>query len=144
MYTVAYFINKFEAIPENKWVEGAKGTEPNEKGEYCAYGHCGVRVNKYYSPDEARALSEIFQSVFKDKDGITFFDGLSWAVVHVNDGISRMPKYSKLETPKARILAALRDIKAMQEKEPKPERVKTVYVSVPETIKEQTGELILS
>lgn len=32
----------------------------------------------------------------------------------------------------------------VQEKEPKPERIKTVYVSVPETIKEQSKELVLS
>lgn len=39
---------------------------------------------------------------------------------------------------------ALKKKEGVKNKQPKPERIKTVYVSVPETIKEQSQELIMS
>lgn len=92
-YDVDYFIEKFEAIPEESWC-----TEEFEKdGACCAFGHCGTRDFK--STIEAIELAHLFSNL----DDIY--------VVCVNDGSE--PMYSQ-PTPKQRILAALHDIKKLQ------------------------------
>jgi hypothetical protein len=96
-FTVDYFIAKFEAIPEEEWcVE-----HYSYSGAHCAMGHCGAREGEKF-PDEAMALSTIFMNA-----------GMS--VANINDiGFSRDARYTEI-TPKQRILAALRDIKAAQD-----------------------------
>lgn len=92
-YTVDYFIQKFEAIPEEKWT-----TQVYRDGDSCCVlGHCGV-YNVY--TDEANALSKII------------LDNLHRSVADINDGFSST---FTQPTPKARILAALRDIQKKQE-----------------------------
>lgn len=90
-YNVDYFIQKFEAIPE-PW---AIGTFEDELGRKCALGHC---CEAEAPTEEGAALRALFK-----KAGM--------AVGWVNDG----PHFNYQQTtPKQRILAALRDIKAKQ------------------------------
>jgi hypothetical protein len=91
-YTVDYFINKFKAIPSSKWTTGQYtiGTK------CCALGHCGERGLGVGGP-EAKALGEMLRT------GST--------VVKINDG--EHPLYLQ-KTPRARILAALKDLKKAQ------------------------------
>ena len=93
-YNTQYFIDKFEAIPDDKWTTG-KYTEGN--GVCCALGHCGERESSVDST-KANALRQLF--------GYEPF-----TVSTVNDG--GYPAYPQ-PTPKARILAALNDIKAKE------------------------------
>lgn len=135
MYTVGYFIKKFEAIPENLWCVSAR----SNNDQRCAYGWC------YTSKEEAKQSEAWGYQRNAEEialDNMVQLLNPLWGAAGINNGI-----YSEYQqpTPKKRILAALHDIKAMQEKEqPQPERIKTVYVSVPETVKEQSKELILS
>lgn len=87
-----YFINKFEAIPEDQW---CVDEYENQDGCKCAYGHCGVNIGN--TTDEGFALHEIIHS------------GLRVFVDMVNDGSAI--GYNQA-TPKQRILAALRDAKS--------------------------------
>ena len=97
-YDRDYFIRKFEAIPDELWM-----TESYTDGtRCCAYGHCGRRSAKHPCDDdphtpESRALSVLFEAA-----GITFL-----RVAPINDGYCL--EYQQ-HTPKARILAALRDL----------------------------------
>lgn len=86
-----YFITKFEAIPEDGWGTGAyvNGTQ------CCALGWCGEREPgdpSYCKSHEADALEVI----------------LDYRTVNINDGAAL--DYPQ-RTPRARILAALRDAK---------------------------------
>ena len=96
-YDADYFINKFEAIPDEKWIAG----EYEAGGCCCALGHCGVRFvdgdsfPRIEDTEEGNALSDLFNQ-----------RGLSVPVV--NDRID--VRYQQ-PTPKARVLAALADIK---------------------------------
>lgn len=88
-YTVEYFLDKFEAIPEDQWCTGGLA---DQDGRRCAYGHC-CNIDKFgvNFTDESRALLQ-----------------LGWYPTVVNDGHS--PRYQQ-PTPKQRVLAALRDLK---------------------------------
>lgn len=88
---VDYFIKKFEAIPEALWCTGFYETD----GRRCATGHCGYLGAEGFVTEEAKA----FWSVI---------DKLDTTPSEINDG--GHPDYKQL-TPKARILAALQDIK---------------------------------
>lgn len=150
-YTVDYFIKKFEAIPYRKWCIGKLVKNIKvlwwNRIQCCAQGHCFTKgtqiliLNKAFpfnvdSNKEAEFISlmHLFNAV---KDGVCMGD----VVGEINNG--RNPRYQQ-PTPKQRILAALYDIKKMQQPETPAVKVKTVYVSVPESITEQTKELILS
>ncbi len=115
-YTVDFFIEKFEGIPENRWIVG---DYINDRG-CCAYGHCGMSGAFMVLNDQARQLYEIF------KGNVNNYPN------YINDGHDKRYPQS---TPKQRILAALYDIKKMQEKK---EPV-TVAPSRPEPIN-QVGE----
>lgn len=88
MYDVNYFIEKFEAIPEEKWCVG----DFVVGDKCCAFGHCGVTKGTLDSP-ESIALSRIV------KDTRRF--------IMLNDGDHQLYRQP---TPKQRVLAALRDI----------------------------------
>ncbi len=98
IYDVDYFISKFEAIPHNMWTTGTIGTETGPK---CALGHCRDWSQGFpfgivaCNSKEGYALDQLMMS----KLGINVED--------INDGC---PSYGEF-TPKARVLAALRDIK---------------------------------
>ncbi|WP_285011232.1 hypothetical protein [Pedobacter faecalis] len=53
-YTLDYFIEKFEAIPEDKWTTNEFA---DEQGRCCAFGHCGMRQGLF--SDEGEALFEM-------------------------------------------------------------------------------------
>ena len=108
-HTVEYFIAKFEAIPDDKWHVGSYDGPDNS---HCALGHCGEYPA---SPEnhEARTLTGLLMHVRGDTSlrarTIPGSGGNGPAVV--NDGKSS--RYQQ-PTPKARILAALRDVQAKQ------------------------------
>lgn len=89
-YDVNYFIEKFEAIPGELWCRGAL---TDGDGHHCALGHCGESLEGF--TPESSALRRLFMQ-----------EGM--AVININDCTNFGP------TPKARILAALHDIKAKQ------------------------------
>lgn len=147
MYTVDYFIKKFEAIPENLWLSFDQG---NWGGPCCALGHCRASSDNVSgdSTPEGEALQDLFY-----KNGLRVRNALFEmqyitpggqfpAVAFINNGL--VLEYAQ-RTPKQRILAALYDIKAMQSKDiDTGGKTKTVYVSVPVTITEQAKELVMS
>lgn len=90
MFTKEYFIQKFEAIPEERWITRRF---VDAEGRCCAYGHCGINT-VIRQTAEAKSLSDLFS-----RSGIP--------VLVVNDG--RDFRYQQ-STPKQRILAALRDL----------------------------------
>lgn len=92
MYTVDYFIDKFEKIPEENWLEN--GCFQDGNGRFCALGHCALRPWSRVT-SEAVALNRLFVKIYS-------------SVVNINDG--KCSKYLQ-PTPKQRILAALHDIK---------------------------------
>lgn len=96
-YTVDYFIEKFTAIPDEKWCCGHLLTED---GRSCALGHCGVRIETELieRDSEAGVLYDLFARVLKE------------TAVAVNDGYVTI--FGE-PTPKARILAALNYINQM-------------------------------
>lgn len=130
---VEYFIKKFEAIPEENW---SIGSIQDTDGNSCANGHCGVLhlghgyivlnkvltgVIRYRTTDESRALQKVFSKL-----EITQLPGISYEMFYeehfqysvtaaiINNG--HAAKYQQ-ETPKQRILAALRDIQLLEEQD---------------------------
>jgi hypothetical protein len=95
IYDAAYFIAKFEAIPDEQWCTRRYS---DLDGGHCALGHCGARgatLQTLCETGESRALSDLLLHI-----------------VEINDAAVFCPdKYAKLPTPKARVLAALRDLK---------------------------------
>lgn len=135
-YSVDHFISKFLAIPEEMWGEGMFGKEKK-----CAAGHCGIRHESDFNANsEAKALVDLFLTLNIKSHGHFYKNILFDTVVAVNDG--HAVNYPQ-PTPKQRILAALYDIKRMQE--PVIE-VKTItkYVAVSPTLREQSKEVVLS
>lgn len=107
MYTVDYFIKKFKAIPESLWAVGTRQTN----GKRCALGWCyptdkeaedSMWCTKTGSFEE-KCLRTVMSPLFPDK----------WTGVGtINNGLH--PNYQQ-DSAKKRILAALYDIKKMQE-----------------------------
>lgn len=99
-YNVDYFIAKFSAIPEERWITGVM----TDKNKYCALGHCGagnpLAGNADFNhTEESKALNKLFKANFNEP---------AWKI---ND--SKDYGYPQ-STPKQRILAALQDIKKAQ------------------------------
>jgi len=142
IYNVDYFENKFQNIPEERWVTGVF----NESGRSCANGHCGADNDNYVTP-ESRALQKVFSVLIITEDGIPVIDGrcqwipaeYSLKAAYINNGAA--DQYQQ-PTPKQRILAALRDIKKLLS--PQPEvKERTVYVTVDSEVRKlQEKELI--
>lgn len=82
-YDVDYFIQKFEAIPEENW---CVGEYHGDNDTHCALGHCDDDIDR-------QPLRQLFAN----------------GCAKINDGHNLRYQQS---TPKQRILAALRDIKA--------------------------------
>lgn len=99
-YTKEYFIAKFEAIPDERWTTGRY---INPVGDCCcALGHCGYRTGELPT-DEGLALNNLLRHHLNE-------DQRDWGVSaapRINDG--EHLSYQQ-PTPKARILAALRDL----------------------------------
>lgn len=112
IYDVSYFIDKFEKIPESKWFTGAL-RDLNDTAR-CALGHClGSKIQPYFNGyfqenEETTTLSKLIVKYLKID------------TAHINDNNDdRYPQ----PTPRARILAALYDIKAMQEPATNPYQI---------------------
>lgn len=87
----AYFIAKLAAIPDKLWCSGSL---VDDVGRCCVLGHCG---RSGANSPEGHALEKLFPSRYYGK----------LLVARINDGED--PRYQQ-RTPKARILAALRDL----------------------------------
>jgi len=104
-FTKEYFIEKFEAIPEEEWTEGDLVTKLiNEKCQRCALGHCGMTTYEIIT-EEAEALSMLLRPLHGDKH-VTLFE----SVYRINDAFMFTDFYELGDTPKERILNALAKI----------------------------------
>lgn len=144
VYNVNYFIKKFEAIPEELWIAGHLHWEDKS----CANGHCGMK--NYSAPtEESMALREVFKSLQVTPLSTSCYEHeihgskyYSLIALNINDG--HVKEYQQ-PTPKQRILAALYDIKKMQDIDTGAKVKELIrYVAVPVTISEQAKELVLS
>jgi hypothetical protein len=123
MYTVDYFIEKF-SNPALKWHIG-NYTDGN--GAYCALGHCGWRVGSQRSA-EAR---EFWRLTYGD---------FGMDIPAINDG--NAPEYQQ-STPQERVLAALQDIKKLQQEQRVKEGNDVLNsFNPPLNMVEQTKELV--
>jgi hypothetical protein len=151
IYDVDYFIRKFDSIPEHLWTTGTVG---NSDGPRCANGHCMGDDHDAFTEETAglykvflplkvhflgtwqggRELVEYTTGPFKGR--------YSYKADRINNGL--VEEYQQA-TPKERILAALRDIKKMQQP---PVKERTTYVVVSESVlkdaKKKFEETILS
>jgi hypothetical protein len=124
-----YFINKFEAIPEDWWTVGHLF---DTYGNCCANGLCGVRrtwvdgVNTISLTREGAALHQVFLGLpITPKEGVDLTDyhdrsGYSGTAAAINNGYAA--EYQQA-TPKQRILAALRDIQTREQQDKAVEQV---------------------
>ncbi len=110
-YTVDYFIEKFEAIPEENWTRGSI-SDGNCK---CALGHCGVVQSDdggWILNDESKALGNLFYGnesirVKYEFDSDYVADERIDIVWNIND----IYRDDMGLTPKKRILRALEMVK---------------------------------
>lgn len=133
IYNVDYFIKKFSAIPEDKW---CTNTRSNGYGQRCALGWC------YPSGQEAKESEHGDYGVTgspEDRALCKLFNVLPYPWVGgTNNGTQECPY--KQPTAKQRILAALYDIKKLQQPGVK-ERI--VYVTVDAKVRELQKEEII-
>lgn len=115
MYTVDYFITKFEAIPEEQYCEGVF----RSGNACCANGHCGVEYlihDESCLTAESIGLQKVFSVLQIHEKGRLIEDGFgglySDKAAFINNGLCDEYRQS---TPKQRILAALYDIKKIQQ-----------------------------
>ena len=87
---IKYFINKFRAIPEERW---CVFTMVNDKGQRCALGHTTLDGTWSTATNETKQIELIFR-------------GRSNDIANINNGVS--VNYPQ-PTPKQRVLAALND-----------------------------------
>lgn len=97
-YDIDYFIKKFEAIPSEKIGVGALKNQ-------CALWHCGVR-RAGVETEEAKELSEILKPLVSHP----LDDSYKTIVWMIND--DNRNELIEGETPKERILNALKKVKA--------------------------------
>ena len=92
-YDKQYFIKKFSAIPDELWMTGV----PHSEGKCCALGHCGYRIEAMHT-EESQALMDLFGGFFE--------------ITGVNDNsfCGSEDKRRTEETPKARVIAALKEM----------------------------------
>lgn len=93
-YTVDYFIKKFRAIPEEKWITH-DFNGPHDS--HCSLGFCGFGHDK--ETPEGNELLNLFDNQYLD-------------LVDLNDG--NLGNVIFGDTPKERILTALENIKHLQ------------------------------
>jgi hypothetical protein len=97
-YTVDYYIQKFESIPDNQWTTSCF---IDDSGKCCALGHCGDR-DDIAIPFEAAMLIEFCGDypITTINDGCD--DYLEWVVKY---------NLSSLASPKERVLQFLKWVK---------------------------------
>lgn len=143
-FTVDYFIKKFEAIPEDEWAVQHLETPD---GARCAMGHCGGHVNQSKESASLAKLLSNLTGASPDRD---------ISIYAINDGLDTIRlgyhfenKYTskKIKGAKQRILAALYDIKKMQEPIEQgevKETIRYVTVEVDKEVKKLTKQQILN
>jgi hypothetical protein len=114
-YDVDYFIRKFEAIPDSRW--GVKRLWDGDGDEIrCAMGHCLDAFPMMEHTAQTIALRACFRPLVPICPMLPPVPS-QLVVFDVNNGDDvRYPQ----PTPKARILAALQDIKAKQQPKSAP------------------------
>lgn len=101
IYNADYFIAKFTAIPEELWCEN---DYEKHNGQRCVMGHCGKDLkNEFGDTEESKALRLLLDPTREKNPG------------HAEDINNGLESYLQ-PTPRARILAALNDIKAKEGK----------------------------
>jgi len=138
-YTVDYFIGKFSSIPDELWTECY--CEWYDKK--CAMGHCGTSDFGSMT-EESLALYDLLKTLSVTYANNKMISGervrIAFRTIYsFNDG--HIKEYQQ-PTAKERILAALYDVKKMQEAEKPKEIIR--YVAVSEKIEEKSKELILN
>lgn len=108
---VDYFINKFEAIPEEQWCVDVFS---NGKGAHCANGHCGAGCAG--TTTESRAFQKVIfpltdKAIMCPQDLHNEDEGYSVTAAKINNGSDSRYRQS---SPRQRVLAALYDLKAMK------------------------------
>lgn len=126
-YDVDYFIRMFKRIPQRNFTTKEYRNSMNPK-KCCALGHCGVdkAPENFISIEEFRY--KIGRKVNKKAQSLydLVYNSLGIEINVINDG--KIDKYQQA-TPKQRILAALYDIKKLQEeKQSVKEVIKEVIV----------------
>ncbi len=112
-YDIDYFIEKFSAIPDDKW---GKYNLRNNAGQRCALGHCGVKSLDEDPDEEVIRLGKILKPFYKNS--LKFNDPFD-IVFFINDAISGTlikDEYASLITgePKENILNILNKAKKLQ------------------------------
>ncbi len=103
-YDVNHYIEKFKAIPDDKWYDGGDYFNPKNNDCRCALGWLLERDEKTGGWTDGGYLSEFHQlNVIFANNGMN--------VHFINDGKNK--RYNQ-DHPKRRILAALNDIKKVQ------------------------------
>lgn len=102
-YDHDFFLRKFSAIPDEQWCTCAR---TNYLGQHCAIGHT---ERNHVETDETMALHAALLPLNYHKSGMHW---RGWTAAYINNGDDARYQQS---TPKARILAALRDAKAIAE-----------------------------
>lgn len=96
-YTLEYFINKFESIPEEKWTTGTTG---DSEGRHCAMGHCGAHTCSFDALIHNAEVKSLLLLTGQEKDTLP-------TITHVNDDTYPF-RYGK--TPKQRVINYLKSI----------------------------------
>lgn len=92
-FDLEYFIDKFEAIPEDQWTTGEY---INDDGCKCAYGHCGLRG----SVSDTKESYALFNLDCNAKDSITCVnDNYNNSYIHLGS------------TPKQRVVNYLKSLR---------------------------------
>mgnify|MGYP003502350564 CR=1 len=134
IYDVNHFIAKFSVIPEDMWCVRTRSNGTQR----CALGWC------YPTHELAKESEQIYNTdSVEDKSLVALIHLLNpdFGVGGVNNGIYK--EYQQ-PTPKQRILAALYDVKALQEKENKPAKEIIRYVAVDSVIRTNTIEALVA
>lgn len=129
---LSYFIDKFAAIPEDKWTTGAFYRPSSDT--YCALGHLGVRTN-LDKHDELRAEGKVLEALlFKHTKGKHY-------IPDINDNlVNAYRAYGK--TPKQRVVNFLTELrtKVNQEKKMLKKQVKATKKDVKQLFTEIMGK----
>lgn len=97
MRDLDYFIEKFEAIPEEQWTTGKYR---NAEGRCCALGHCG-KFQAFVDTEEAKDLYAV----------IARLSPRPFSVGSINDNVYGEVGFFFGTTPKARIVNYLKAVK---------------------------------
>lgn len=139
IYDVDYFIKKFEAIPEGMWI---CGDFSDGNGRHCAQGFCGMNNKNAATVWNADSSSEVPLHLREAYYLINLFDTyIGDPVAAVNNGYAyQYPQTSA----KQRMLAALYDIKKLQEGQEGKVKEIIRYVAVDADIRKEAKGLVVN